>query len=99
MPFHYEGNSMHNRRLIGACAAVLSVAALAVGVQTLIPGLRLAHADHSPTLAIDRILSAVPLILIAAGLAKLAFRNLFWERYIASVRRTMGITTAPPNER
>lgn len=90
---------MRGRWFIGACAVTLAVVAIVFAVQGLIAGIRLSLATHSLVSATGGVFTAVPLGLCVYVLARLAYRNLFWSRYVASVRREADTAIAPSNDR
>jgi hypothetical protein len=77
---------MYNRRLTGIFTAALSIVAIIVAAQGLVTGIKAALAEHSPSLAGGGVLAAVLMLYVAVRLAQLAYRNLFWTRYAASLR-------------
>lgn len=90
---------MYFRRFIGLVAAGLTVAALVIGADGLIPSVRAALTNHSWSMAVGGLVGAGLMIFVALLTARIAYRNLFWSRYVASTRARAGIATTPPNER
>ena len=91
---------MPSRRGIGLCAAGLCALSIALAVRSLVANLRISFAEHALGLIGGSIVAILPFVVIAALLARLAYRNLFWGRYVASRRtQTEHPNAAPPNER
>jgi hypothetical protein len=78
---------MNDRRVIGLAAAGTVV----VAIHGLVSIVRAALAEHSISLIVGGALPAVLMVAVAAMMAKVAYRNLFWSRYVQSVRAAAAI--------
>ncbi len=86
------------RFLLGLGTTALAVVAAIAAGQALIQDIKLANG--SPGLLFSGLISPALMAAAAALSARLAYRNLFWRRYLASVRGASAtISSAPPNER
>jgi hypothetical protein len=86
------------RLFLGIVDGVLAIVATVAAARSLITNIQLAHGASA--LLLPGLLPPVMIGAAAALLGRTAYRNLFWRRYLAGVRRAHAtISTAPPNER
>ena len=88
------------RLLLGALAGALALVASVAAVRAVADVIRGAHASGVLGVVLPTFVS--PAIMAVAGvlLFRIAYRNLFWSRYVAALRRAHPtISPAPPDER
>jgi hypothetical protein len=74
-----------SRGVLGLVAGALAIVATIGAGQSVIAIIALAHG--SPSLIFPGLLGPAMLLASAAVLSRIAYRNLFWRRYIASIQR------------
>jgi hypothetical protein len=77
------------RRLLGILATGVALAATIVAARAFVPGVRAAIADRSMMPLAAGGLIAVVMLFVAALMAHLAYRNLFWARFVEAQRRRL----------
>ena len=99
MRLHLRPNDMTRVRLfLGIVAGIVAIVAFGAAGRLLIINIRLAQG--APGLLLVGLLPPAMMGAAAASLARIAYRNLFWRRYLDSVQRAQAtISTTPPNER
>ena len=86
------------RLFLGSVAGIVAIVAIGAAGRLLIINIKLAQG--APGLLLVGLLPPAIMGAAAALLLRIAYRNLFWRRYLASVRRAQAtISTPPPNER
>jgi hypothetical protein len=89
---------MRFRLFLGVVTGALGVAGTTAAVHSLIVNVALAHGEL--TLILPGLLGPVLIMAAAALLLRIAYRNLFWRRYVASRRPPLAnASTRWPNMR
>jgi uncharacterized membrane protein len=85
------------RLLLGALAGALALVASVAALRAVAEVIRGAHASSGLGLVLPGFVSPAIMAVAGALLFRVAFRNLFWSRYVAALRRAHPTTSpAPP---
>jgi hypothetical protein len=87
------------RLVLGLFAGGVGIFAVLDGLRALVDTVRGAMAVRAPDLILPGLVGPVILFAVASILLRLAYRNLFWRRYVAGLRRTpASVATTPPHK-
>jgi|ERR1041385_390165 hypothetical protein len=96
----YPNQMEPTRRILGLGIGAIGVVAAGLGGRDLVLDLKAASTQHSMSLALLGLIGPAILFGVATLSLRVAYRNVFWRRLVATVRGPApSISTAPPNER
>jgi hypothetical protein len=81
------------RRTIGLVSLMLALYAIWLAADGLMPGVRDSLAYHSWGMATGPLVNAALMLFVASLMARVAYRNLFWTRFLASEREKRSART------